>query len=467
MRGIVAVVFLAMAIATGAAGQTVDGIVDRGADTRVQIDELETILRGNADMPAERQAVMLLWLAELYEYVGDSAGVESSYLRILAFFPYDVGVMNRYAAFLLDGRGESARAESLLVAASQWGRYTDARSLDRGRTYELLARVEMENGDLPAAERHALMAIELVDDEASAGARRVLAETLHRAGAHDAAVEEYIDLIALERGTHREDINSVRVIAAASDRYRNTDLNRLVEEAIVRREAARRDRIESEGAELVAVTARDGVELEGTLRRRGGSGAVLMIPGRNNTRSVWTPYAQLLGIDGISSLTLDLRGQGGSRSDSLPSPDGLDARHRERLPDDVVAGFRYLRDALSVAGESLVIAGEGDACAVIEKALRRGRLDAAVVYLSPGFDRGDRELRDAVSFHPRRPALLYYSREDLHALRSTSYFKKNKDLPDLTVNVLDRAGHGTDILRRDPGALESFQVWLRRVTGSR
>jgi hypothetical protein len=458
------IVVLALLLPVCALGQQIDGIVDRDADAQVQIDQLEAIL-GGSDMAAERQAVMLLWLAELYTYVGNHAGVESSYLRILAFFPYDVGVMNRYAEFLLITADNSEKAESVLVAATQWGRYTDARSLNRGRTYELLAGVEMEKGDYPAAERHALLAIGLLDDDSSIGPRRVLAQTLHRTGAHDDAVEEYLYLIALDHGTNPEDINSVKLIVGSSDRYRDGDLNALIDEAIAARELEKKNQIEAEGAELVSIRTDDGVILEGTLRRRGDKGAVLLISGRENTRETWTPYAQLLGIDEISSLSLDLRGQGGSRSDSLSFRSGLSVDHRDRLPDDIVAGYRYLQKELGIPDGRLVVVGEGESCALVEKALRRGPLNAPVVYLSPVFESADRELADAISFHANPNALLFYSQEDLHSLQSTSYFKKKKDLQHLSVRVLDRAGHGIDVLRRNPGALEGFQDWLRRATG--
>jgi hypothetical protein len=190
-----------------------------------------------------------------------------------------------------------------------------------------------------------------------------------------------------------------------------------------------------------------------------------LIPDTGKSRTVWTPYAQLLGIDEISSLCLDLRGQGGSRSDSLQSQDNMPPNHFEALPDDIIAGFRYLQDELEFAPGRVVIVGEGEACARIEKALQRGHLDAPVVYLSPVFVETDRELADAISFHPNRRTLVLYSNEDLFSLKSTSYFKQKKDLQKLEVRVFDRAGHGIDILRSDSEALEFFQIWMRKSTG--
>ena len=66
------------------------------------------------------------------------------------------------------------------------------------------------------------------------------------------------------------------------------------------------------------------------------------------------------------------------------------------------------------------------------------------------FDQEDRELADAISFHPNRGALLFYSKEDLHSLKSTSYFKGKKDLEKLEIKVFDHAGHGIACVEQQP-----------------
>jgi len=195
------------------------------------------MLEHNGDMAADRQAVVLLWLVDLYDSIEDFGAVERTYLRILAFYPADVGILNSYGMFLIERQRDYERAESLLVEASRWGRYTDARSLDRGGTYELLARVEMEQGKYEIALRHASLAVELMDDESSVSARRILAETLRRSGAYDDAVLAYIDLIALERGANTEDINSLKLFVDHAEHYGAGDLNGLIEDAIRERDA--------------------------------------------------------------------------------------------------------------------------------------------------------------------------------------------------------------------------------------
>jgi len=442
------------------------GPLDLTGTAREQIAYIEASLEASGDLAAERQAVMLLWLVDLYQVVGDFGGVEYSYTRILAYFPYDVGVLNSYGLFLLDVRRQNQRAESLLVEASRWGRYTDARSLDRGETYRLLALVETEKGDFDSAIRHAAMAVELMDDESSADARRALAEAYRRGGQYDAAARVYIDVIALERGANTEDINALKLFVGKCDSIRVEEVNDLVARAISDRDAERRRFAAAEGAELVSIETADGVVLEGTLRRRDGAGAVLFVPDIGATRSVYKPYAQLLGIDGVSSLSLDLRGQGGSRSDSLLSQASMPLGHSQRLPDDVAAGFGYLQKELDLDPEDIVIVSEGYACAVVEKALVQGHLTAPVAHLSPSFSRHDRDLTNAISFRPDLPILLYYSSEDLDALRSSSYFGKSFEHSHLTLTPFHDSGRGVDILRRNPNALEAFQAWIRATVST-
>jgi tetratricopeptide (TPR) repeat protein len=443
--------------------EEIEGALDLSPAAKEQIDTLEGMLRRNCDMAAEKQAVILLWLVDLYQSVGDFDGVERSYRRVLAFYPADVGVMNAYALFLIDHRRDRVRADSLLVDATLWGRYSDARSLDRGGTYQLRARLELEEGNYPSAIDHATIAVELMDAESSVQARRLLAESYLAAGDYDTAAEVYIELIALERGALTEDINALKVFIGRTESFRAEDLNALIDRSIADREAERRLEAVAEGAELVTIPSSDGVLLEGTLRRRDGEGAILFIPDLEGTRSVYKPYAQLLGVDGISSLTLDLRGQGGSRSDSLLSQASLPLRHAQRLPDDVVAGFRFLERELGLEPARILIVTEGYGSPVVERSLFQGNLAAPVVHLSPAFIPADRDFANSMAFRPDLPVLLFYSSEDLHALRSCSYFRNTKDFSMLEVRSLRKSGRGVDILRRNPDALEAFQGWVREV----
>ncbi|MGD8414189.1 MAG: hypothetical protein PVF33_08145 [Candidatus Latescibacterota bacterium] len=455
-----------ISIARAQTQEELEGTLDFTKTAEEQIDYFEGMLERNGDMSFERQTSILLWLIDLYRSLERYQDVERCYRQILVFYPDDTGVMNSYALFLIETGGKEERAESLLVTATKWARFEDTRSLDQGTTYELLARLKMESGDYDTAVENAKTAIALMDDEASAGARRVLAESLRRAGRYDAAAQAYIDLIALERGTVHEDINALQLFIDRTDSYRGEHLSATLDSAIAARAVEKRRQAEAEGAELVTVRARDGLELEGTLRRRDGDGAVLFVPDLGKSRRVFTPYAQLLGVDGISSLTLDLRGQGGSRYDSLLTQENLPLRHAQELPEDVVAGFRFLQRALKPPPAQIVIVTEGFASAVVERALPRGGLAAPVVHLSPAFDPLDKELANSIAFHPDFPVLVYYSTEDLHALRSASYFRNVKNFSGLQIRPLEKSGRGVEMLKRNPNALEGFQDWVRSVTAS-
>jgi tetratricopeptide (TPR) repeat protein len=440
------------------------GALDFSKAIEDQIEFLEASLKTAGDMAAERQSLILLWLADLYDSIGDYDGVERSYQRILVFFPDDIGVMNSYARFLLEKRQDTAHAESLLVGAFRWASFKDSRALDRGDTNELLARVRILGGDAKSAIWHATAAIELKEDEASAAATRVLAQAYTLEGDFDAAARTYVELIALERGAVTEDINALKLVVARTDTYDASEINEVIDRAIAQRNAERKRQAEAEGAELVEIVSDDGVPLEGTLRRRGGNGAVLFVPDLGGTRTIYRPYAQLLGIDGVSSLTLDLRGQGGSRSDSLLSQETLPLAHAQRLPDDVAAGFRYLQGELGPNPRRIVIVTTGYAAPVVEEALSGAGLAAPVAYLSPAFSPLDVDLTNSIAFHPDLPILLYYSEEDLHASRSCAYFRKTKHFSKLQVKSFKDSGRGVDILRRNTAALENFQEWVRKVT---
>jgi len=450
--------------------QSAGGVIDLRADAAVQIEQIESILEDPRDMPAPNQVVFLRWLIELYEFVGEIDKVEPCYRRILSFYPYDVGTLNAYARFLFEQKEAPARAESLLYDATLWGKYTDARSLDRGHTFELLSRVELAGGRLEEAIRDASTAIALVDEESAAGPLRVLAEAYVQSGAFDQAADTYLELIALERGLIPEDINALKLFADRSKYGDAGDLNDVIAKAVERKNEDRRRRLEATGAEQVVISSDDGVRLEASLRRgheSGPGGAVLFIHDLGGTRSGFVPSAELLFVDGVTTLSVDLRAHGGSRTDSLRSIEDLTAHHAEALVDDVIAGYRYLAEKFAIADGRIVIVAAGRSCALVEKALYRGHLSAPVVYLSPVFDREDRGLRNAIAFHTDLPILVLYSTEDFEVRRTLQTFTDVKSFPQLDARPLSEAGHGIDVLRRDPAALERFREWiLESLAGS-
>jgi tetratricopeptide (TPR) repeat protein len=458
---------LSLFVAPPVCAQQTHGVIDLEKDVKAQIKQLESRLFFGQDEPAHEQVVWLQWLITLYDFVDQKDGVEACYEQILAYFPFDAATMNAYALFLIERRGDYERAEKQLRDAAEWGEHADVRSLDLGTTYELLARVELNQGDIESSIAHARKALELLDEESSAAALRILAESYLQSGAFDEAAEAYLKLIALERGINREDINALQLFVHRTTRYADGSISGLIADAIEGKKRRYRSRIESEGGKIVSFPTEDQVVLEGTLRRTDGDGAALFVPDLGTTRSVYTPYAQLLFIEEISTLSLDLRGHGGSRTDSLPSYTDLTPAHLGLLPTDVVAGFRYLQNETGLADGQIVIAAAGRSCAVVEKAVHQASLAAPVIYLSPTFQSRDRELTNAVFFHPHEPILVVYSAEDLQAMLSFELFSDVKEFSRLERKILTDAGHGIEMLRRDTHALEFFQEWIGKTLGVR
>ncbi len=464
---LVAALFLSSLFFSAAVAQQVEGMLDVEADVRDQIDLLEKRLKHGSDQPASEQVVWLQWLIELYDFVGDEDGVDRCYQQILAYYPYDVGTMNAYALFLMERREDYEQAERRVRDAAEWGKNTDARALDLGTSFQLLARAELARGATDSSIVHAKVALSMLDEEASTSALRVLAESYLQAGAFDDAAEAYMKLIALDRALNREDVNALKLFLHKTSRYNTGSITGLIEKRVEESKSAQRARIESEGGKVVTLRSVDGVVLEGTLRPAPGAGAVLFVPDLGRGRDVYTPYEQLLFVEGISTLSLDLRGHGGSRSDSLYSYGGLSREHADRLVDDVVTGFHFLRQQTGLADSLIMIVSAGRGCAVVEKALHDGSLSAPVAYFSPVFGAADLQLKNAVYFHPDLPLLVVFSVEDLKAAQSYELFRGLKDFSRLNARMLEDSGHGVEILRRNTGALEFFQAWARKTLGIR
>lgn len=449
--------------AVSATPQDITGRIDLKQSIEEQIELLEKRVFGDL----EQQSVVLRWLIELYVAVERYDDAEAAYQQIIIYLPWDFGTVNSYAEFLMDEREDLAAADSLLEAAERGSRRWAPQSVHRSRTFELWAELALRQ-DLPeVAAYRARRAVALLDDEAQGGAQRILARAYRRLERFDDAADAYLKVIAIEGGTNREDINALQTIVAKTTRFGSGSTRDLIEEVVAGENARRRARVNATGADLVTIATDDGVRLEGTLRRTPGPGAVLFVPDVASRRSTVEPYAQLLSLESLTTMSVDLRGQGNSRTDSLPSFASLSPAQRSRLSDDVVAAYRYLRGLVGEGDDRIAIVAEGGACAVVEKSLRRGRLRPAVVYLSPEFDGGDRELLNAMAFHPDREILVAMSREDPTAMRSAQLLRDAREHRSMEEWLLRNAGHGVEMLKRDPALFELVQGWTKLAVGAR
>jgi pimeloyl-ACP methyl ester carboxylesterase len=207
--------------------------------------------------------------------------------------------------------------------------------------------------------------------------------------------------------------------------------------------------------QAISLTAPDGVPLAATLYESDlrPAPAVVLVHMLSRSRDDWRGVAGLLQRDGITTLTLDLRGHGGSGGSAAVLP---------AMTQDVRAALQWLSgrpgvrpDALGLAGASL-----GANLALIVAADTPGVRSVAL--LSPSLDYRGVSLAGVVRRYGARPLLLVAGADDPLALRTL------KELAADTQGVRQQhveplAAHGTMLLEREPGLARTLVDWFRRT----
>lgn len=462
--GAIAVACLA-ALAAGAAPAQDTGAVDTRRDVAQRIRELEMQVGG--DEPAEQQAVVLLWLADLYVAAGRLDDAERAYEQILVFFPFDPAASNAYARFLLEQRSDPAHADSILHDALANANAQPSPPPYIGQTYALRARALRALGRCAEAIAPSDRALALLDEDAAEAALREKAACLAGTGKREEARVCYLQLVGASGGSNPDDISAYIALLGASEGHVDADRVRgSIATAIEDARAQRREAAAAEGAQIVELRASDGARIEGTLRPGGKRGAVVFVPESGARRTRFTPYAQLFALDGITTLTVDPRGHGDSRCDSLPEVALLSGEQRALISDDIATAVVHLRDRLGIPASDIVVICEGDGSGYVERARHEHALPVAVVHLSPIFDPEDRALAAALSFRPPRAAMLLASNEDVYAVRSLGFFMATAGRDSVTTRVFKSSGHGVTLLR-DPGRFLVVNTWIDKNLAAR
>lgn len=447
-----------MAATTTALAQDESGAVDTRKSTQEQIARLEFLLSGDA--PPDKRVVYLRWLADLYTLSGDLPSAQRSYERILDFDLYDVATSNLFVTFLLDQRKDASHAAKVCETTIGWASKAEPTPLYLGQTYSLYARALRTLGRY----QESIVAVDnaraRLDPDAAEDALRTQALSFKALGQTDRAVASFEELVGLTGGSSADDINALIALETEKHGSINADAFRkrvrtLIEEARKQRAEA----LKSEGAEMVVLEGEGHVRLEATLRRGKGTSAVVLVPDLGGRRSVYTPYAQLLALDGITTLAIDPRGHGDSRCDSLPSFAGLSADQREKIPSDIAVARRYLRDTLKIPAGQIAVIDEGAACVDVEHAMHDLNLDAIVVHLSPIIDPLDRDVMAALQFRAPRPTLLVVSDEDVFSVRSVEAMRTVRTNDPSQVHAVHGSGHGVGILHT-PEHYAWISAWI-------
>ena len=454
----IAIAFLCGAFVAQSQAQDSTGAVDTRASIKAQIAQLEFMCKG--DTPFERQTVYLRWLADLYTLSGDLTSAQRSYDRILDINPYDVASTNLYAAFLLDHKRDAAAAAKVCETAIGWGSKAQPAPLFLGQTYALHARALRDLGRYQESIAEVEKARARLDPDDSEDALRTEATGFKALGKTDEATKAFEELVGLAGASNAEDTNALIALETAKKGSINADAFRKRMHTLV--DNARKERAEAlqhEGAEMVVLEGEGHVRLEATLRRGKGTRAIVLVPDLGGRRSAYTPYAQLLALDGFTTLAIDPRGHGDSRCDSLPSFVQLSADQREKIPSDIATAQHYLRDTLKIPASQIAVIAEGAACGDVEHAMHDLDLGAVVVHLSPIVDPLDRDVAAALQFRAPRPTLLVVSDEDVFSVRSVNAIRDLRTKDPFEVHNVHASGHGVGMLH-DPEHYAWVSSWL-------
>jgi len=207
---------------------------------------------------------------------------------------------------------------------------------------------------------------------------------------------------------------------------------------------------------IVNLSAADGTPLVGTFYEAAPqpTPCVLLVHMLGRQRDDWAGVAERLQQQGLSALTIDLRGHGSSGGTRTPLP---------RMTADVSAAVRWLTSRSAVRPNAIGIAGASLGASLALLAAVDLPPVRSLALLSPSLDyRGVRIDPTLVRKYGARPILFVASSEDPYALRSL------RDLAADTSGIREQrlasvAAHGTVLLNADPDLPSALVDWFRRT----
>jgi alpha-beta hydrolase superfamily lysophospholipase len=183
------------------------------------------------------------------------------------------------------------------------------------------------------------------------------------------------------------------------------------------------------------------------------SPGVVLVHMLSRTKGDWHGLPDRIRDAGITALTIDLRGHGGSYG----SPSDLAA-----MVQDVRAAAQWLAARSMVRPDAIAIVGASLGASLALLAAADTPLVRAVGAVSPSLDyRGLRTDTSLIKRIGARPIWLAASMEDPLALRTVRDFAAESSGP-REQHVSSVAAHGTQLLDRDGDVARALVDWLRR-----
>jgi alpha-beta hydrolase superfamily lysophospholipase len=183
------------------------------------------------------------------------------------------------------------------------------------------------------------------------------------------------------------------------------------------------------------------------------SPGVVLVHMLSRTRSDWHALPDRIRDAGITALTIDLRGHGGSSG----SASDLTA-----MVQDVRAAVQWLASRANVRPDAIAIVGASLGASLALLATAQTQLVRAVGVVSPSLDyRGLRTDTALIKRIGARPIWMAASTEDPLALRTVRDFAAESSGP-REQHLSSAAAHGTRLLERDDEVARALVDWLRR-----
>ena len=222
----------------------------------------------------------------------------------------------------------------------------------------------------------------------------------------------------------------------------------------------------------VVLVAEDGYNIASTLTRpatkhKSAAGVVLLHMYRQ-TKESWQPLVEKLVAQGMTTIVIDLRGHGQSRT----TPDGSDGNKRviSRDPQffnamylDAEAAINFLVTKEEIAPEKIALVGASVGCSVAIKTATINPV-AGVVVMTPGRDYLGIPTMEHIQKWVDTPLLILTSKEEANRGAAPIYAKLKNNGAELT--VFDEEDiHGTNMFDEVEGVENFITKWLAAHLG--
>ena len=311
-------------------------------------------------------------LAGYHARAGRADIAASWYERAIRADPDDPDLLNALGYHYARNGMDLDRAVSVLEEAVRLAEKRRLAARRQGFIKDSLGWAYRMRGDLP-------LAVALLEESSRLAPgtpiiRQHLADAYRAIGERDKAVSVYLELYLAGRGTNAGLRGTLHALGREGGPAYARQVGRRIAQGLGAILDSDRREAEASGAILVQLVSADGFQLRGSLfpppdrpvrpgvSPPGRTAAVLLLHPLGSSRASCAPEAAALAARGFCALSLDLRGHGGSVSESLPDPHAFSAHLAESLrgaEEDVRAALRCLARQPRVDAGRIGIVGAG------------------------------------------------------------------------------------------------------------